>query len=143
MITGLNHLSIAVRNLPVSFKFYKDILGFKPLCRWSKGTYLLAGDLWFCLFEDLKASPGQGYTHFAFNVSRETFPKFIDRLKKAKVHLWKENISEGDSVYFLDPDGYQLEIHVGDWKSRLSHKKQHPWEEVEFFDLPCDSVKKS
>lgn len=134
MITGINHISLAVGNLDVSFRFYKDILGFKPLCLWPKGAYLLAGELWFCLFEDPGAHPGKGYTHIAFSVSAKDFLILTDRLRKANVILWKENISEGDSLYFLDPDNYQLELHVGDWRTRMAFKKQHPWEGVDFFE---------
>jgi catechol 2,3-dioxygenase-like lactoylglutathione lyase family enzyme len=105
MIKGLNHINLAVCDLSISFDFYRDILGFKPLCRWPKGAYFLAGDLWFCLYEDPKAKPGIGYTHIAFSISTEDFSKMVDRLKKADVQLWKENSSEGDSLYFLDPDG--------------------------------------
>lgn len=133
IITGLNHINFAVRDLRISFDFYKDTLGFKPLCRWPKGAYFLIGDVWFCLFEDPKALPGKGYTHIAFSISAEDFPKMVTRLNEAHVQLWKENISEGTSLYFLDPDGYQLELHVGDWRTRMAHKRQFPWEETEFF----------
>ena len=134
MIKGLNHISLAVCHLPTAFDFYKNILGFKPLCRWPKGAYFLAGDLWFCLFEDAETLPGKGYTHIAFSVSFVDFPKMENRLTEANVQIWKENISEGDSLYFLDPDGYQLELHVGDWRTRLAYKKQYPWIGAEFFE---------
>jgi hypothetical protein len=40
--------------------------------------------------------------------------------------LWKENTSEGDSLYFLDPDGHRLELHVGSLDSRLAHYAADP-----------------
>ncbi len=98
------------------------------------GGLPLVGDLWFCLFQDPTASPGTGYTHFAFSVTTEDFPSMVTRLKEAGARLWKENSSEGESLYFLDPDGYQLELRVGDWRTRLAFKKQHPWEGAEFFE---------
>ncbi|MBS0271383.1 MAG: VOC family protein [Proteobacteria bacterium] len=134
MILGLNHINLAVKDLSVSFRFYKEILGFRPLCRWIEGAYFLGGDLWFCLFQDPKATPGYGYTHLAFSTTAKDFPQIIDRLKEANVKSWKDNSSEGDSFYFLDPDGYQLEIHVGDWRTRLAYKKKIPWDSVEFFE---------
>lgn len=135
MITGLNHITLAVNDLDASFRFYKEILGFKPLCKWPKGAYFLLGDLWFCLSKDdnRTRSPSSCYTHYAFSVDQESFKDLSTRLKEANVSIWKENKSEGESLYFLDPNGHKLEIHVGNWQSRLEHKKKHPWPNAEFF----------
>lgn len=57
MITGMNHITLAVTDIEKSFHFYQDILGLKPLCRWDKGAYFLAGDFWFCLNVDDKREP--------------------------------------------------------------------------------------
>jgi glutathione S-transferase len=35
-------------------------------------------------------------------------------------------------VYFLDPDGHELELHVGDRRSRLAACHAHPYEAMEF-----------
>ena len=50
-------------------------------------------------------------------------------------HIFKENTSPGKSLYFLDPDGHKLEIHVGDWQSRMAIKKADlgKWAQVEWF----------
>jgi glutathione S-transferase fosA5 len=45
MISGVNHITLAVRDLECSFRFYVETLGAKPLARWSRGAYLLAGDV--------------------------------------------------------------------------------------------------
>ena len=137
MITGINHITIAVQNLERSFKFYKDNLGLKPLLRHSKGAYFLAGDFWFCLDLDTttRKAPLPEYTHFAFTVPASYFKKFSDLLEKSDIKKWKENVSEGASLYILDPDGHKLELHVGDWKSRIASIKAKPWNDsVEFFD---------
>ena len=53
MITGINHINIAVRNIEVSFAFYREVLGFTPLCKSEGSAYLLAeepdtpGCLWW------------------------------------------------------------------------------------------------
>jgi catechol 2,3-dioxygenase-like lactoylglutathione lyase family enzyme len=62
MITGMNHVTLAVTNIDRSFKFYRDIVGLKPLCRWNNGAYFLVGGsetnpdqgFWFCLNYDAK-----------------------------------------------------------------------------------------
>jgi len=142
MIRGLNHITVAVRNLEESFSFYKDLLGFQPLMRHSKGAYLLAGDFWFCLELDsaTRKEPMAEYTHFAFSVNEADFDSMSERLLRAEVKKWKENVSEGDSLYFLDPNGHKLEIHVGNWSSRMESIKQKPWNDtVELFELPEES----
>jgi DUF1016 N-terminal domain len=49
--------------------------------------------------------------------------------------VFKYNTSPGQSLYFLDPDDHKLEIHVGNWKSRIDAKKANPgnWKNVEWF----------
>src|SRR4051812_12134757 len=104
MITGLNHLTLAVRDLERSFSFYQEVLGFRPLMRWSEGAYFLAGDLWFCLSLDpaTREGPLPEYTHLAFDVAPADFPAAADRIRGAGAPSWKENTSEGASLYFLD-----------------------------------------
>ncbi len=137
MITGLNHITLAVTDIERSFNFYRDLLGFKPLCRWHKGAYFLVGETWFCLNLDLnrKESIIKDYTHFAFSVAACEFAKLSDKIISAGCPIFKENNSEGDSVYFLDPDNHKLEIHVGNWQSRICSKRSDPgsWQNVEFF----------
>jgi len=111
------------------------LLGLKALCKWPQGAYLLAGDHWFCLnvTEDRQAILRHDYTHYAFSVSTDSFLETVNRLIAAGIKPFKDNLSEGDSFYFKDPDGHQLEIHVGDWRSRIEAKKSKPWPGVEFF----------
>jgi catechol 2,3-dioxygenase-like lactoylglutathione lyase family enzyme len=100
MITGINHITLAVKDIEESFKFYQDILGFKPLIKWKKGAYFLAGDLWFCLIQDenTRESTQKEYTHIAFTVS-EDFEKISDRIRGSQTHIWQDNSSEGASLY--------------------------------------------
>lgn len=137
MIKGLNHITIAASNLNVSFEFYKDVLGFKPLMKHPKGAYFLAGDLWFCLELDqnvrTKALPED--THYAFTVDNSGFKELSEKIINSGAELWKKNTSEGSSLYFLDPDKHKLEIHCGNWESRIKSAKENcPYKEVLFFD---------
>ena len=72
-------------------------------------------------------------THFAFGVAQEDFLAMVEKLKKAGVEAFKENTSPGDSYYFLDPDGYRLEIHVGSWQSRIKAFKETEREDIKYF----------
>ncbi len=135
MISGINHITLAVRDIETSFDFYRNILGFKPLCKWHSGAYFLVGKLWFCLSHDEQAQATNDYTHIAFNVSNDDFEKLRSKILANKVKIFKDNQSEGDSLYFLDPDGHKLEIHVGNWQTRIADKKNNlgTWRDAEFF----------
>jgi catechol 2,3-dioxygenase-like lactoylglutathione lyase family enzyme len=52
MLRGLNHLTLAVRELPRSVDFYHRILGFRLEATWDAGAYLSLGGLWLCLSRD-------------------------------------------------------------------------------------------
>ncbi|WP_426505481.1 fosfomycin resistance glutathione transferase [Serratia proteamaculans] len=132
MLTGLNHITLAVSNLAKSLNFYVETLGFTPKAKWAHGAYLSLGELWLCLSVD-KASVGDDYTHYAFSIPTEEFDVFVERLRSSGVTEWKTNKSEGKSVYFLDPDGHRLEIHDGDLESRLRACRTQPYEGMEFF----------
>ena len=56
-----------------------------------------------------------------------------ERLRQAGVEEWKSNRSEGESLYFLDPDGHQLEIHAGDLASRLAACREKPYQGMVFY----------
>ncbi|TPW27058.1 VOC family protein [Pararhizobium mangrovi] len=133
---GLNHVTLAVADLTRSLAFYRDLLGMRLRALWDDGAYLEAGSLWLCLSYDAAAGPRADYTHIAFDVSEADLAAFAERAKDAKraVRIWKDNRSEGASLYLLDPDGHKLELHVGLLESRLSHYRNHPSPGRRIFD---------
>ena len=135
MILSISHITLAVSDIKRSFDFYHDILGLKPLCSWDKGAYFLAGEFWFCLNTDPNISPNPNYTHYAFSVTQENFKSLSQRIIASGAQIFKQNSSEGDSLYFLDPDGHKLEIHVGNWQSRIKEKKQNIglWQNIKWY----------
>ena len=136
MLTGLNHLTLAVTDLNRSVAFYQDLLQLRVEAIWGTGAYLSLPGLWLCLSLDplRKSEPAADYTHYAFGISASNFPLFVERLRSADVREWRDNRSEGASFYFLDPDGHKLEAHVGDLASRLAACRQRPYAGMKFFD---------
>ncbi|QMS86427.1 VOC family protein (plasmid) [Nostoc edaphicum CCNP1411] len=135
MITGVNHITLSVRDLEKSLTFYTNVLGFRLLAKWTKGAYLSAGDIWLALILDQKVreSPIPEYTHIGLTVSIEDFPILSQHIQQSGAKIWQENQSEGASLYFLDPNDHKLEIHASDLDTRIKTAKASPWEGLEFF----------
>ncbi len=120
-VRGLNHVTLAVGDLDRAVKFYVEGLGLALRKHWAKGAYLEAGSLWIALSPDplARREPHPDYSHVAFDVSQADFAAMAQQLLAAGARPWKDNRSEGDSFYFLDPDGHKLEIHAGNLETRL------------------------
>ncbi|WP_439559851.1 VOC family protein [Roseinatronobacter sp.] len=123
-VTGVNHITLVVTDLSRSVLFYRDVLGCRVRAQWARGAYLEAGSLWLCLELGPTAASADD-THIAFSCARAEFPTLAARITSG-ARVWKDNRSEGDSVYFLDPDGHKLELHLGDLASRLAHYRDAP-----------------
>lgn len=81
MISGLNLTTLSVKDLDQSFRFYTEVLGLRPVARWYKGVYLLAGDDWICLTLVVEARSGSlpEYTHQAFTVVPEKLDSVVNQ----------------------------------------------------------------
>ncbi|UVO51818.1 VOC family protein [Sphingomonas sp. SUN019] len=134
-LTGLNHLTFAVSDLERSIHFYRDVLGCRICARWESGAYLEIGATWLCLSSDpaTRQGPHADYTHAAFSVDAADFDALSAKIRE-RATIWRDNRSEGGSLYFLDPDGHKLEIHLGSLASRLAHYDQNPPPRYERFD---------
>ncbi|WP_261845026.1 fosfomycin resistance glutathione transferase [Aliamphritea ceti] len=126
MLTGLNHITLAVRDIDASLGFYIELLGFSGHVKWERGAYLSLGDLWLCLSLD-EPDTKSDYSHIAFDTRQDDFNQVTRLLQEAGVTCWKTNQSEGDSLYLLDPDGHKLEIHCGSLQSRLTALQKEPY----------------
>lgn len=125
MVTGLNHLTLAVSDLERSVRFYSELLGFVVRMRRPNSAYLEAGSLWLALAVDADVRRGllPEYTHAAFTVPESELPELAESLTRAGVVRWQESERE-NSFYFLDPDGHKLELHSGDLEERLKSRRQ-------------------
>jgi len=126
MLTGLNHITLSVSDLARSLQFYQQLLGFQLEVQWARGAYLSLPGFWLCLSLG-EVKPAQDYSHLAFSISAQDFADFAAKLRAAAVVEWQQNSSEGASLYLLDPDGHQLEIHCGSLQSRLASLRQQPY----------------
>jgi catechol 2,3-dioxygenase-like lactoylglutathione lyase family enzyme len=137
-IRGLNHIDLGTRDMEATRAFYEGVLGF-PLVRADlveigddgvlKHFFFDLGDgqlIGFMSGEDVRGYPkefdaginrglglAQGVYHFAFDAESES------DLERIKQHLISHGIEvrgpvdhEGwcKSIYFLDPNGLQLEV---------------------------------
>ena len=118
MISGVNHVTLAVSDLDRAIAFYVDVLSGTLKATWDKGAYLELGDLWLCLALEDQVTTRLDDTHIAFSTL-----DFEQAAAKVAQHaeLWKVNTSEGNSLYFRDPDGHKLELHDGSLATRLAH----------------------
>lgn len=126
MITGINHITFSVRDLSSSVEFYRDLLGMRLHVIWETGAYLTAGDTWICLSVG-ETRPANDYTHMAFSIGEKELAELHARLKQAEVEEWKQNTSEGNSVYLLDPNGHRIELHCGTLATRLAELEKVPY----------------
>ncbi|MDH3676384.1 MAG: VOC family protein [Anaerolineae bacterium] len=135
MITGINHITLAVRDIDESFKFYTDVLGLKPVQKSPISAYLLAGDTWIALAKDRNARRDHlpEYTHIAFTVAQQDFEAMRERIFKSGIKEWQKNWTEGDSFYFVDPNGHKFEIHVSGLETRIESGKREWGDDVEWF----------
>ena len=145
MVTGVSHVTLAVRDLDRALGFYRDVLGFRLRARWARGAYLDLADsavrtrtpTWLCLELDGRAGMKPfDDSHLAFAVGAEDFAALAAAVRASGAQVWKADRSEGASLYFDDPDAHRLEIHVGDLASRLAACRETPYDRMVFEDVP-------
>lgn len=133
MIRGINHITLSISDLDRSIEFYVGVLGCHLVARWDDGCYLEAGDLWLALVveDNVRQAPLPEYTHVAFDVAANHFAAMADRVRQSDAEVFQDNSTEGESLYFLDPDGHKLELHVGNLVTRLDEMRRAPWDGLE------------
>ncbi|MCT8343573.1 VOC family protein [Photorhabdus kleinii] len=119
-VTRFDHIQMEVSNLEESIRFYEDVFGFQKkeaglrrMVRW-----VIMGNeskLYLCMHEYAGRAgienTGLEITHVGFIV--EDFSSVVQKLKEHGVMLPDGEMIQyhsSRSVYFLDPNGYKIEI---------------------------------
>ena len=111
---GIDHLNLPVEDLERSVAFYTDVLGLREDFRQEGFVLLRCGTDLLALSERRPGGPQGVHLHFGFRVEA---PRQVDRwaehLLDHGVHITQgpEDREDGRAVYFLDPDGFELEIY--------------------------------
>ncbi len=119
-ITGVNHITVCCEDLDRAMSFYINVLGADSHAVGARSAYLSLGPLWLCLEHAQNVTVRADDSHIAFDCPAADFDALAQKIK-ANAQTWKSNRSEGASLYFLDPDGHKLELHVGTLQDRLTH----------------------
>lgn len=119
----ISMITLGVKDLEVSVKFYKDGLGFPKMESPPEVAFFTLNGSWLGLYgreslaEDVSvSSEGSGFSGFALahNVASETeVDKTIEQAMSAGATLSKaaqKTSWGGYSGYFKDPDGYLWEV---------------------------------
>ncbi len=119
-IDFLDHVALRVKDLKVSEKWYRQVLGLKKyqLEEWGDfPIFLLAGKSGIALFPANKEHPElpQGsknvkLDHFAFHLSIGNFEKAKAKYTRLGLTFTEQDHHYFRSVYTKDPDGHTVEL---------------------------------
>jgi metallothiol transferase len=125
-LKGVDHLAFVVTDLERSVQFYRDVFDGEvgrsrgqnekdKAAKRSKHTLVKVGEFGFDLFQMEPGDPPKTSTrhlHFAFEIDPADLDKVEAQLKKMGIPYdgpKGHGGGSGLSIYFNDPDGYQLE----------------------------------
>jgi catechol-2,3-dioxygenase len=116
-IQRMDHVGINVTDLQRSADWYAKVLGFTIFHKWKTTWMMSRGDMHIGLFlrpaakriDDLDHA--LAITHFAYATDAKGFQEAQETLKKLGVPFDPPvDTGVAQSIYFSDPDGYQVEI---------------------------------
>jgi catechol 2,3-dioxygenase-like lactoylglutathione lyase family enzyme len=119
-VKHIDHVALTVRDVERSIAWYRDVLGLERRHKEVWGDYpvmMFAGDTGLALFQasgPVADAPDQRSSaimrHLAFQVDRSNFEKAKEDLRARNIDFVFQDHSISQSIYFRDPDGYELEL---------------------------------
>ncbi len=115
VIESIDHIGLSVSNLESSIEFYKELFDFEVVEKMSNSreAFIKVGEIVIGLFEvEGYASQKSTKNHISLYIDEEDFDDAVDELREKEIPIvfGPENIRNGKSVVFLDPDGNQIEL---------------------------------
>ena len=118
-IEGLDHVALAVRDVRASAAWYQEVLGLQREHEAAWGdhpAFVSAGNTGLALFPvEGPAQPLPGrhaltMRHVAFRVDRANLERAKAELALRRIAFSEQDHGIARSIYFLDPDGHELEL---------------------------------
>lgn len=119
-LDGIDHVALAVRDVARTTDWYLNVLGFERRHhgRWNGiPVFIGRGNTAIALFPTGAEAPARstpskpcGMLHLAFRTNRKDFLAAQEDLTNRGIPFHFEDHEISHSIYFQDPDGYQLEI---------------------------------
>ena len=113
---GLTHIALAVRDVKRSYAFYRKVFGLKAYAQYPGEIHTKSPNghdiVTFNEKRKIAGKPG-GIAHFGFRLMD---PKDIGTAIKSAKKAGGKILRQGEFkpgypyVYFLDPDGYEIEV---------------------------------
>jgi len=119
-VKRIDHVALTVRDVQRSIAWYHDVFGLERRHKETWGDYpvmMFAGDTALALFQargPVSDAPDHRAAaimrHVAFQVDRANFQKAQETLRARGIEFAFQDHAISHSIYFRDPDGYELEL---------------------------------
>ena len=117
-LSQIDHVALAVREPAKSAEWYRSVLGLERRHQQVWGDWpimMCAGETCLALFpakgdKIAGPSPNVAMRHLAFRVDKKNFALAQAELQRRQIAFEFQDHQIAHSIYFHDPDGYQLEI---------------------------------
>ena len=116
-------IHIEVSDIDASLEFYKKLLPYHKLTKWSDKkayAFILDDGSAFGIWEKGKMGLHKGqageHVHYAFQISPDEYALYKLKLLTIPVEIIEHQWGDGHrSLYFFDPDNHQGEFMTKDW----------------------------